>query len=160
MKKTQIIELEKQKDRNPMHNQTNFLDMLSIRYDENVPVLYGRCQHLGTLMADRYIDGPSSSLGIDQNTLQGWSKYYFTSFIGCLVMGACHTNNYPMGIATQKENLKNKSLIDKSAKQFASFVSTSNDLIKVIARSCGHDDIRKFNFNKLSKLYYNIHQLT
>ena len=80
--------------------------------------------------------------------------------IGCLGMRACHTNNCPVGIATQKENLRSRLLIDQSAKQLASFFSASNDLIKVIARSCGHDDIQKFNFNDLSTLDYHIHQLT
>lgn len=80
--------------------------------------------------------------------------------IGCLGMRACHTNNCPVGIATQKENLRSRILVDKSAKQLASFFTASNDLIKVIARACGHNDIRYFNFNDLSTLDYNIHRLT
>jgi glutamate synthase domain-containing protein 2/nitrite reductase/ring-hydroxylating ferredoxin subunit len=65
--------------------------------------------------------------------------------IGCLGMRACHTNNCPVGIATQKENLRNRLLIDKSAQQLANFFTASNDLVKVIARACGHDNINKFN---------------
>jgi glutamate synthase domain-containing protein 2 len=75
-------------------------------------------------------------------------------------MRACHTNNCPVGIATQKENLRSRIIIEQSAKQLATFFQASNDLIKVVARACGHDDIRKFNFNDLSTLDYNIHQLT
>jgi glutamate synthase domain-containing protein 2 len=79
--------------------------------------------------------------------------------IGCLGMRACHTNNCPVGIATQKESLRSRIIIEQSAKQLATFFQASNDLIKVVARACGHDDIRKFNFNDLSTLDYNIHQL-
>lgn len=79
--------------------------------------------------------------------------------IGCLGMRACHTNNCPVGIATQKENLRSRIIIDQSAKQLATFFQASNDLIKVVARACGHDDISKFNFSDLSTLDYNIHQL-
>jgi len=80
--------------------------------------------------------------------------------IGCLGMRACHTNNCPVGIATQKENLRSRLIIDQSAKQLATFFQASNDLVKVVARACGHDDISKFNFNDLSTLDYEMHQLT
>lgn len=80
--------------------------------------------------------------------------------IGCLGMRACHTNNCPVGIATQKENLRSRIIVEQSAKQLTTFFQASNNLIKVVARSCGHDDIRKFNFNDLSTLDYTIHQLT
>jgi methylamine---glutamate N-methyltransferase subunit C len=35
--------------------------------------------------------------------------------IGCLGMRAFHTNNCPVGIATQKENLRSRLIIDNSA---------------------------------------------
>ncbi len=80
--------------------------------------------------------------------------------IGCLGMRACGSNNCPVGIATQKENLRSRLIIDASAKQLANFFNASRDLLKVIARSCGYDDVRKFNFNDLSTIDYDIHQLT
>lgn len=80
--------------------------------------------------------------------------------IGCLGMRACGTNNCPVGIATQKENLRSRLLIDQSAKQLHNFFDASNDLLKVVARSCGHDDIKKFNFSDLSTLDINMHKLT
>ena len=80
--------------------------------------------------------------------------------IGCLGMRACHTNNCPVGIATQKENLRQRIAIEQSAKRLYNFFTASNDLIKVVARSCGHNDIRKFNFNDLSTLDYEMHKLT
>jgi len=80
--------------------------------------------------------------------------------IGCLGMRACHTNNCPVGIATQKENLRARLLIDKSAERLDNFFSASTDLMKVIARSCGYDDISKFNQDDLSTFDWEMHQLT
>jgi glutamate synthase domain-containing protein 2 len=80
--------------------------------------------------------------------------------IGCLGMRACHTNNCPVGIATQKENLRSRLLIDNSAKQLSNYFQASNELIKVVARSCGYNDISQFNQQDLSTFDYNIHKLT
>jgi glutamate synthase domain-containing protein 2/nitrite reductase/ring-hydroxylating ferredoxin subunit len=80
--------------------------------------------------------------------------------IGCLGMRACGSNNCPVGIATQKENLRARLIIESSAKQLHNFFHASNELIKVVARSCGHDDISRFNFNDLSTLSYDMHRLT
>lgn len=80
--------------------------------------------------------------------------------IGCLGMRACSSNNCPVGIATQKENLRERLIIASSAKQLHNFFMATNELIKVIARSCGHNDVRKFNFNDLSTLNYEMHKLT
>lgn len=80
--------------------------------------------------------------------------------IGCLGMRACGSNNCPVGIATQKENLRQRLIIDASANQLNNFLRASNDLLKVIARSCGHDDISKFNFNDLSTFNLDMHRLT
>jgi glutamate synthase domain-containing protein 2 len=80
--------------------------------------------------------------------------------IGCLGMRACGTNNCPVGIATQKENLRSRLIMDASAKQLHNFFTAANDLIKVIARACGHRRIDDFNFNDLSTIDYSIHQLT
>jgi glutamate synthase domain-containing protein 2 len=80
--------------------------------------------------------------------------------IGCLGMRACNTNNCPVGIATQKESLRSRLIIDQSAKQLNNFFNASNGLIKVIARACGHDDVNNFNFDDLSTLDYDIHRLT
>jgi len=64
--------------------------------------------------------------------------------IGCLGMRACHTNNCPVGIATQKEHLVARLIVEKSAKQLTNFFETSVELIKILARACGHDDLAKF----------------
>jgi glutamate synthase domain-containing protein 2 len=80
--------------------------------------------------------------------------------IGCLGMRACHTNNCPVGIATQKDHLRARLEIEKSAKQLHNFFNATNDLIKVIARACGHDDVNKFRFEDLSTYNHDMHRLT
>jgi len=80
--------------------------------------------------------------------------------IGCLGMRACGSNNCPVGIATQKENLRSRIIIEESAKQLANFLSASTDLMKVIARSCGYNSLENFNFNDLSTIDYQIHLLS
>jgi glutamate synthase domain-containing protein 2 len=80
--------------------------------------------------------------------------------IGCLGMRACGSNNCPVGIATQKEDLRARLIIDSSAKQLHNFFGAARDLMKVVARSCGHDDIAKFSQHDLSTFDLDIHHLT
>ncbi len=80
--------------------------------------------------------------------------------IGCLGMRACGSNNCPVGIATQKESLRSRLIIDASAKQLHNFFSATNNLIRVISRACGYDDISKFNHNDLSTFDTDMHKLT
>ena len=80
--------------------------------------------------------------------------------IGCLGMRACNTNNCPVGIATMKDHLRARLVIDESAQQLTNFFEATNDLIKVIARACGHDKVQDFNFDDLSTFNYEMHQLT
>lgn len=80
--------------------------------------------------------------------------------IGCLGMRACNTNNCPVGIATQKENLRARLMVDQSAKQLANFFGAATGLMKVIARSCGHDDLQKFSTDDLSTFDFDMHRLT
>ncbi|WP_340077316.1 glutamate synthase-related protein [Leptobacterium sp. I13] len=80
--------------------------------------------------------------------------------IGCLGMRACGTNNCPVGIATQKESLRTRLIIESSAKQLYNYFNATNDLIKVIARACGHNTISKFSREDLSTFNYDMHRLT
>ncbi len=80
--------------------------------------------------------------------------------IGCLGMRACHTNNCPVGIATQKENLRARLIINKSAEQLYNFFAASQHLMQVMARACGYNDTSKFNMKDLSTFDYDLHRLT
>jgi len=80
--------------------------------------------------------------------------------IGCLGMRACGTNNCPVGIATQKESLRSRLIIDSSATQLYNYFEATNQLIKVVARACGYDDISKFNHHDLSTFDLDMHNLS
>jgi methylamine---glutamate N-methyltransferase subunit C len=70
--------------------------------------------------------------------------------IGCIAMRACHTNNCPVGIATQKPHLVARLVVDKSAHQLANFLNASVELMQVMARACGHDHLSKFTLDDLT----------
>jgi glutamate synthase domain-containing protein 2 len=64
--------------------------------------------------------------------------------IGCIAMRACHTNNCPVGIATQKPHLVSRLQIEKSARQLANFFEASVELMQVMARACGYGHLNQF----------------
>ncbi|MEO0651578.1 MAG: glutamate synthase-related protein [Planctomycetota bacterium] len=64
--------------------------------------------------------------------------------IGCLGMRACHTNNCPVGIATQQQHLRDRLPVEQGAERLARFFRASVDLMCVMARACGHDALGKF----------------
>ena len=80
--------------------------------------------------------------------------------IGCLGMRACHTNNCPVGIATQKENLRARLMVEKSALRLKNFFEASTDLMKVVARACGHHDLNDFSIDDLTTFDREMHHLT
>ncbi len=65
--------------------------------------------------------------------------------IGCVAARMCNTNNCPAGVATQKPELRKLLNIDKSANQLFNFFSASTQLMKVMARACGHNHLNQFN---------------
>jgi glutamate synthase domain-containing protein 2 len=80
--------------------------------------------------------------------------------IGCLGMRACHTNNCPVGIATQKDHLRARLIIEKSAQQLHNFFSACKELIEVATRSMGYESISQLNPNDLTTFDYDMHRLT
>ena len=80
--------------------------------------------------------------------------------IGCIAMRACGSNNCPVGIATQKEELRRRLDVAVSATRLKNFFLASVDLMKVLARACGHDHLGKFRFDDLSTYDERMHKLT
>jgi glutamate synthase domain-containing protein 2 len=70
--------------------------------------------------------------------------------IGCQAMRACHTNNCPVGIATQKDHLRRRLNIDLSAKRLENFFNASVELMSVMARACGHNHLNQFCCDDIS----------
>ena len=80
--------------------------------------------------------------------------------IGCLGMRACNTNNCPVGIATQKDNLRARLEIEVSAKRLANFFEAATELMEILARACGHHRLSDFNIDDLTTFKYDMASLT
>ena len=80
--------------------------------------------------------------------------------IGCLGMRACHTNNCPVGIATQKPGLRRRLKIEKGASQLNNFFRASTELMQVMARACGHDHLSKLCIDDLTTWDWEMAHLT
>jgi glutamate synthase domain-containing protein 2 len=70
--------------------------------------------------------------------------------IGCLAMRACHTNNCPVGIATQRADLVSRLVVSESAHRLARWFQATVELMKVLARACGHAHVRDFGPDDLT----------
>ena len=70
--------------------------------------------------------------------------------IGCLGMRACHTNNCPVGIATQQEHLRARLEVERSATRLKNYFEATVELMQVLARACGHDSLAGFALDDLT----------
>ena len=81
--------------------------------------------------------------------------------IGCLGMRACHTNNCPVGIATQKEHLAVPGCRSISRRKgLARFFEASVELMTVVARAAGHRHLSDFNVDDLTTFKRDMADLT
>ncbi|MGD9529451.1 glutamate synthase-related protein [Pseudonocardia sp.] len=64
--------------------------------------------------------------------------------IGCVGMRACHTDNCPMGIATQKPHLRARLPVQRASEQLTRYLGAVTELMVVLARACGHDSLGHF----------------
>ena len=70
--------------------------------------------------------------------------------IGCLAMRACHTNNCPVGIATQKPHLRARLPVDTAAQRLARFFNAAVGLMKLLTRACGHTHLNQLEIDDLT----------
>ncbi len=80
--------------------------------------------------------------------------------IGCLGMRACHTNNCPVGIATQKRHLRDRLPVDEAAERLERFLTASVDLMSVLARAAGHERLSDFSIDDLTTFRTDMTRLT
>ncbi len=80
--------------------------------------------------------------------------------IGCLGMRACHTNNCPVGIATQKKHLRQRLVIEASARRLANYLEATVDLMKILARACGHSSLSAFSQGDLTTWKHDMARLS
>ena len=65
-------------DRKPAYALIGEIDLVVVRYDDEVSVLYGRCLHRGALMADGFVEGRNLICGVhawDYRLETGVSEY-------------------------------------------------------------------------------------
>ncbi len=80
--------------------------------------------------------------------------------IGCIGMRACNTNNCPVGIATQKPHLRDRLPVDEAAERLDRFLGASVELMKALARACGHPHLAGFEVGDLTTWKRQIADLT
>ena len=64
-------------------------------------------------------------------------------------MRACNTNHCPVGIATQREDLRKRLEIAKSSQRLTNFFTGATELMKVLARATGHRSLADFESSDL-----------
>ena len=70
--------------------------------------------------------------------------------IGCIGARICNTNLCPAGIATQKPELRKRLQVDHAANRLKNFFEASIELMKVMARACGHTHLNQFRKDDLA----------
>jgi len=80
--------------------------------------------------------------------------------VGCVAARICHTNNCPSGVATQQEHLRARLNVDAGADRLARFLTASVELMKVMARACGHTHLSQFHQNDVTTWKRDMAELT
>ena len=73
MKKVQIVKWDELEPLKPAYALVANVDLVIIRWEEQVSVLYGRCMHRGALLSDGHIDGKNLICGV-----HNWDYCYKT----------------------------------------------------------------------------------
>jgi glutamate synthase domain-containing protein 2/CDGSH-type Zn-finger protein len=64
--------------------------------------------------------------------------------VGCIAARMCNSNNCPVGVATQKPELRKRLDVQVGAERLARYFVASVELMQVLARACGHDSLSGF----------------
>ncbi len=70
--------------------------------------------------------------------------------VGCIAARMCNSNNCPVGIATQKPELRKRLDVETGAQQLAQFFAASVELMQVLARACGHSGLDQFRHDDIT----------
>jgi glutamate synthase domain-containing protein 2/nitrite reductase/ring-hydroxylating ferredoxin subunit len=70
--------------------------------------------------------------------------------IGCLGMRACASDACPVGIATQRADLRSRLVVDDAAPRLARFLFATCELMTTLARACGHRRLSDFTIADLT----------
>ncbi len=64
--------------------------------------------------------------------------------VGCIAARMCNSNNCPVGVATQKPELRARLDTQVGAQKLARYFGASVELMQVLARACGHNSLSDF----------------
>ena len=64
--------------------------------------------------------------------------------VGCIAARMCNSNNCPVGVATQKPELRKRLDVQTGAERLSRYFGATIELMKIMARACGHNDLSKF----------------
>lgn len=70
--------------------------------------------------------------------------------IGCVGMRACASNACPVGIATQRPELRARLVVDEAAERLTRFLGATVELMGVLAKACGHERLDQFSVDDLT----------
>jgi len=70
--------------------------------------------------------------------------------VGCIAARMCNSNNCPVGVATQKPELRARLHVQTSAEKLARYFGASVELMQVLARACGHGNILDLSPNDIT----------
>ena len=80
--------------------------------------------------------------------------------LGCQQFRICGSGNCPMGIATQKPELRKRLDIEKSAGRVANYLQAVNNELKTFARVTGHKSVHELSLSSLVTLDRDISDFT
>ena len=76
--------------------------------------------------------------------------------IGCQQYRTCHTGNCPVGIATQKQNLRDRFNIEESTERFVNYFTILKMEIEEITKATGRNDVHALGYHDLITTDINI----
>jgi len=80
--------------------------------------------------------------------------------IGALGHPAGNSNHCPVGIAAQRADLRTRLVVDSTAEELQNFYGATVELMKVMARACGHERLAGFPGRDLTPWTKDIADLT
>lgn len=70
--------------------------------------------------------------------------------VGCIAARMCNSNNCPVGVATQKPELRKRLDVQIGAERLARYFGASVELMQVLARACGHHSLSDFRLRDIT----------
>ena len=80
--------------------------------------------------------------------------------VGCIAARMCNSNNCPVGVATQKPELRARLDVQVGAERLARYFGASVELMTVMARACGHASLSDFRARDITTWKHEMAQLT